>query len=634
METTILFAPLIGALICGFCWKLIGEMAAQWSATLLVYLASALSWILLINHDGSVETTQILRWIESGTLSSDWAIRIDRLSAVMLVVVTTISALVHFYSFGFKAPEDRLPKAGSYRPRLFAYLSLLTFAMLMLVTADNLIQLFFGWQAVGFATFLLIGFYYRKPSANKAAVKSVVVNRVGDAALLLGVVATYWLTDSLRFEDMFAVLPDLAASRIAFLWGDWTAANLLGVLLVIAAMAKSAQIFLHTWLSDTVETPAPAVALIQTVATTAVGLFLICRMAPLIDVAPAAQQMLLIVGAVTAACASAIAIAQNDIKRVLVFSTCSQLGFMFVAVGIGASSIAIFHLTTHAFAKATLILGAGSVIQTMQNGRDIQKYGALWRRMPWTFSAMLIATLALTGVGVPLTSIGFAEFASTAAIMQNTFASSNTFVFWLLIVAVVLTGIYAWRLLFLTFFGDARCEKGMQEEARDGSFLALAALAFLAVGATYAGMIGYGAEKGLLQIADDVPNWVKLSPIVATFFGFVLAFWAYIQRPELPEKLVAQFPAPQRLLFNRFYFDEIYDALIVRPMTSLSNLLWRSIDVGAIDRGLDGLAKSAVPQIARLSDRFQAGGTLVYVLGVVVGVAVLLLLVTTGGGAN
>ena len=356
MESIILFAPLVGALITGFGWKLIGEKPAQWFATAMLFLAAFLSWVVFLTFDGVTEHIQLLRWIESGSLSTDWAIRMDRLTAIMLIVITTVSSLVHLYSFGYMAHDENFKDNEPYRARFFAYLSFFTFAMLMLVTADNLVQMFFGWEGVGVASYLLIGFYYKKPSANAAAIKAFVVNRVGDFGFALGIFGLFYLTDSIKFDDVFAAAPELANTTLHFLWADWNAANLLAFLLFVGAMGKSAQLFLHTWLPDAMEGPTPVSALIHAATMVTAGVFLVCRMSPLMEFAPEAMMFVTFIGATTAFFAATVGLVQTDIKRVIAYSTCSQLGYMFVAAGVGMYSAAMFHLLTHAFFKAMLFL--------------------------------------------------------------------------------------------------------------------------------------------------------------------------------------------------------------------------------------------------------------------------------------
>ena len=506
METIILFAPLVGAILCGFGWKFFGETAAQWISTSLLFLAAFLSWIIFLTFDASAHpngsyTVNILRWIESGTLSTDWAIRMDRLTATMLIVITTVSALVHLYSFGYMAHDDNFKEGESYRPRFFAYLSFFTFAMLMLVTADNLVQMFFGWEGVGVASYLLIGFYYRKPTANAAAIKAFVVNRVGDFGFALGIFALYLVTDSVKFTDIFAAIPDLQDHTIAFLWADWNTLNLIAFLLFIGAMGKSAQLFLHTWLPDAMEGPTPVSALIHAATMVTAGVFLVCRMSPLMEYAPQATNFIVFLGASTAFFAATVGLVQNDIKRVIAYSTCSQLGYMFVAAGLGAYSVAMFHLLTHAFFKAMLFLGAGSVIHAMHHEQDMRNYGGLRHKIPKTFAMMMIGTLAITGVGIPLLyvgfPIGFAGFVSKDAIIETAYAgTAGGYAFWMLVVAALMTSFYSWRLMFMTFYGTPRGDAHTHDHAHESPNSMLVPLYVLAVGAVFSGMVWYGSFFG------------------------------------------------------------------------------------------------------------------------------------------
>ena len=497
MESLILFSPLVGAIIGGFGWKLIGERGAMWITTGLLFFACALSWIVFFTHDGTTDHIQIMRWIESGTLSTDWSIRLDRLTAIMLIVVTTVSALVHLYSFGYMDHDPQWKEGEVYKPRFFAYLSFFTFAMLMLVTSDNLVQMFFGWEGVGVASYLLIGFYYRKPTANAAAIKAFVVNRVGDFGFALGIFALFFLVDSIRFDDIFAAAPELAETQLTFLWTEWNAANLIAFLLFIGAMGKSAQLFLHTWLPDAMEGPTPVSALIHAATMVTAGVFLVCRMSPLMEFAPEAMAFVTFLGATTAFFAATVGLVQNDIKRVIAYSTCSQLGYMFVAAGVGVYSVAMFHLFTHAFFKAMLFLGAGSVIHAMHHEQDMRNYGALRKKIPYTFWAMMIGTLAITGVGIPLTHIGFAGFLSKDAVIESAWAGTQGgYAFWMLVIAALFTSFYSWRLIFLTFFGEARGDKHTHAHAHESPMVMLVPLGVLALGAIFSGMIWYGSFFG------------------------------------------------------------------------------------------------------------------------------------------
>ncbi len=496
MLTIILFAPLIGALVGGFGWKIMGEQAAQWITTGLLFLAAFLSWIVFLTFNGETQHIEILRWIQSGALDTSWGIRLDRLTAIMLIVVTTVSSLVHLYSFGYMAHDDNFGEGVAYKARFFAYLSFFTFAMLMLVTADNLVQMFFGWEGVGVASYLLIGFYYKKPSANAAAIKAFVVNRVGDFGFALGIFGLFFLVDSIKMDDVFAAAPKLAETNLTFLWQSWNAANLIGVLLFIGAMGKSAQLFLHTWLPDAMEGPTPVSALIHAATMVTAGVFLVCRMSPLFEYAPEAKAMIVWIGASTAFFAATVGLVQNDIKRVIAYSTCSQLGYMFVAAGSGVYGAAMFHLLTHAFFKAMLFLGAGSVIHAMHHEQDMRNYGGLRKKIPYTFWAMMIGTLAITGVGLPLTEIGFAGFLSKDAIIESAYAGGSGYAFWALVIAAAMTSFYSWRLMFMTFYGPEKGNHHTHEHAHESPMVMLVPLGVLALGAVFSGMVWYNSFFG------------------------------------------------------------------------------------------------------------------------------------------
>ena len=706
MENIILFAPLVGSLLCGFGWKFIGESAAMWVATGLLFLSAALSWVVFLTFDGVTEHIQILRWIESGSLSTDWAIRMDRLTAIMLIVITTVSSLVHLYSFGYMAHDPQWHEGESYKPRFFAYLSFFTFAMLMLVTSDNLVQMFFGWEGVGVASYLLIGFYYRKPSANAAAIKAFVVNRVGDFGFALGIFGLFYLTDSIRFDDVFAAAPQLAETQIAFLWTEWNAANLIAFLLFVGAMGKSAQLFLHTWLPDAMEGPTPVSALIHAATMVTAGVFLVCRMSPLMEFAPEAMMFVTFLGATTAFFAATVGLVQTDIKRVIAYSTCSQLGYMFVAAGVGMYSAAMFHLLTHAFFKAMLFLGAGSVIHAMHHEQDMTNYGGLRKKIPYTFAAMMIGTLAITGVGIPLTHYGFAGFLSKDAIIESAFAGGTAYAFWLLVAAAAMTSFYSWRLIFLTFYGAPRGDQHTHDHAHESPMTMLVPLGVLSLGAIFSGMLWYssffghadqvgkfygipyaeaaahgdghaddhgddhatdshakddhGADGGkgkdkhhyvftgqpgegalyfapdnhVLDDAHNVPNWVKVSPFIAMLSGFVMALWFYIWNPSLPARLAANQRPLYLFLLNKWYFDEIYDALFVNPAKKLGRFLWKRGDGDVIDGGLNGVAMGIIPFFTKLAGRAQSGYIFTYAFAMVIGIAVLVTWMTLSGGAH
>ena len=663
MTTIILLAPLVGALICGFFWTLLGEKVAQAISTGLLFLAAVLSWYVFLTFDGPTQHITLLRWIESGLLSTDWGIRLDRLTAIMLVVVTTVSALVHLYSVGYMAHDENWGHDEPYRARFFAYLSFFTFAMLALVTADNLVQMFLGWAGVGVASYLLIGFYYRKASANAAAIKAFVVNRVGDFGFALGIFGLFYLTDSIRFDDVFANVEELSKTNLHFLWTDWNAANLLGVLLFIGASGKSAQLFLHTWLPDAMEGPTPVSALIHAATMVTAGVFLVCRMSPLYEFAPEAKQFIVIIGASTAFFAATVGLVQNDIKRVIAYSTCSQLGYMFVAAGSGVYGAAMFHLFTHAFFKAMLFLGAGSVITAMHHEQDMRNYGNLRGKVPFTFAMMMIGTLAITGVGIPLTHIGFAGFLSKDAIIESVFAGGSMYGFALLVISACFTSFYSWRLIFMTFYGPEKGDHHAHEHAHESPMVMLIPLAVLAVGAVFAGMIWvdsfFGSHEGVDQFfhlaegaapgmggiyigeanhvmaaAHESPVLVSLAPFIAMLIGLATAYLFYIVRPDLPGKLATQQAPLYRFLLNKWYFDEIYDAIFVRPAQWLGNFLWKRGDGDVIDGTLNGIAMGIIPYFTRLAGRAQSGYIFTYAFAMVLGIGILITWMTLSGGAH
>ena len=497
MELFVIVSPLLGAILAGFGWKIIGEKVALILATSSLFLACFVSWFLFLDFDGELRIVQIFKWMSSGSLEAYWAIRFDRLTAIMLVVVTTVSALVHLYSFGYMDHDPNWTNHETYKPRFFAYLSFFTFAMLMLVTSDNLLQMFFGWEGVGVASYLLIGFYYKKPTANAAAIKAFVVNRVGDFGFALGIFGIFYLSGSIQFSHVFASAQSLADKEIVFLWTEWNAANLIAFLLFVGAMGKSAQLFLHTWLPDAMEGPTPVSALIHAATMVTAGVFLVCRMSPLMEFAPNAMSFITFIGATTAFFAATIGLVQNDIKRVIAYSTCSQLGYMFVAAGSGVYSAAMFHLFTHAFFKALLFLGAGSVIHAMHHEQDMRKYGGLSKKIPYTFGAMMIGTLAITGVGIPLTHFGFAGFLSKDAIIESAYAASlGGYSFWMLVISALCTSFYSWRLIFMTFYGNPRGDIHTYDSAHESPKIMLVPLAILSLGAIFSGMIWYKSFFG------------------------------------------------------------------------------------------------------------------------------------------
>ncbi len=540
-----------------------GSRAAELITTCLLLAAAGMSWATFIDvgfmhHDARIA---LMPWITSGDLQVSWSLRVDTLTAVMLVVVTTVSSLVHMYSIGYMDEDP-------YRPRFFAYLSLFTFAMLMLVTADNLVQLFFGWEGVGLASYLLIGFWYQKPSANAAAIKAFVVNRVGDFGFALGIFAIFALIGSTDFETIFAGAPGLTGKTIDFFGWHADALTLTCVLLFMGAMGKSAQFLLHTWLPDAMEGPTPVSALIHAATMVTAGVFMVARLSPLFELAPDAQAVVMFFGATTAFFAATVGLVQNDIKRIVAYSTCSQLGYMFVAMGAGAYSVGMFHLFTHAFFKALLFLGSGSVIYAMHHEQDIRNMGGLWRKIPYTFAMMCIGTLALTGFPF------FAGYFSKDAIIESAFASHNPLAFYgflMTVVAAGLTAFYSWRLVFKTFFGEPH-DQEHYEAAHEAPLWMLVPIGVLAAGSIFAGypfkevFAGPGVEEffresikmhpGIIEGMEAIPQWIKLLPTVMMVIGAYVAYVFYIRRPYLPVELARQHQMLYQFLLNKWYFDE------------------------------------------------------------------------------
>ena len=681
MELFVLFAPLIGGILAGFGWKILGEKAAIIVSTSLLFFACFVSWFLFLEFDGELRIIKIFKWMSSGSLEAFWAIRFDRLTAVMLIVVTTVSALVHLYSVGYMDHDPNWSESETYKPRFFAYLSFFTFAMLMLVTSDNLLQMFFGWEGVGVASYLLIGFYYKKPTANAAAIKAFVVNRVGDFGFALGIFGIFFLTGSIQFSDIFYSAQSLSLMEIRFLWADWNAANLLAFLLFVGAMGKSAQLFLHTWLPDAMEGPTPVSALIHAATMVTAGVFLVCRMSPVMEFAPDAMAFVTFIGATTAFFAASIGLVQNDIKRVIAYSTCSQLGYMFVAAGSGVYSVAMFHLFTHAFFKALLFLGAGSIIHAMHHEQDMRNYGGLRKKIPYTFAAMMIGTLAITGVGIPLTHYGFAGFLSKDAIIESAYAASlGGYSFWMLVLSALFTSFYSWRLIFMTFYGDPRGDSHTHSSAHESPKTMLIPLAVLSLGAIFSGMIWYksffgdhysvnkffGIREAISQshdISDDagrsndnlavdvpigaiymapnnhildeahhVPKWVKLSPFVAMIIGFLLSYIFYIWRTDMPRKLAQNQRYLYSFLLNKWYFDEIYEILFVRSARFLGRFLWKKGDGQTIDGFINNFSMVFIPLLTKLAGRAQSGYIFTYAFAMVLGIVVLITWMTLGAG--
>ena len=670
MYQAIVFLPLLGFLIAGLFGRVIGARASEIITTALLFISCALSWVAFVQVGfGSGATRiQIATWMQSGGLQVDWAFRVDTLTAVMLIVVTTVSALVHLYSIGYMADDP-------HRPRFFAYLSLFTFAMLMLVTADNLVQMFFGWEGVGLASYLLIGFWFKKPTANAAAMKAFIVNRVGDFGFALGIFLVFWTTGSVAFDQVFARIPEIAGQSFRMFGYEWNLITIASLLLFMGAMGKSAQFLLHTWLPDAMEGPTPVSALIHAATMVTAGVFMVARLSPIFEFSPNALTVVVVIGAVTAFFAATVGLVQNDIKRVIAYSTCSQLGYMFVALGVGAYGAGIFHLFTHAFFKALLFLGAGSVIHAMHHEQDMRNMGGLRKHIPLTAAAMAIGTLALTGF--PL----LAGYFSKDAIIESAFAKATgagSFAFVLLVTAAAMTSFYSWRLYFMTFEGKPRWggaghgahhadeahptahsfeEKthGAHAHAHDdhghgdhghghahapheSPLVMLIPLAVLSIGAVAAGFlfkeafVGHnyeqfwkaalftGKDNHIIHDFHNVPKWVVWSPFVAMVIGFGLAFYMYVMKPEVPGQIAARHEFLYRFLLNKWYFDELYDVLFVRPAKWLGRFLWKTGDGAVIDGlGPDGISARVVDVTNRVV-RLQSGYVYHYAFAMLMGV--------------
>ena len=606
-----------------------GSRAAELITTGLLLIAAALSWFMLVDvgfehHDVRVA---LFPWITSGDLQVSWSLRVDTLTAVMLVVVNTVSSLVHLYSIGYMDEDPN-------RPRFFGYLSLFTFAMLMLVTADNLVQLFFGWEGVGLASYLLIGFWYQKPSANAAAIKAFIVNRVGDFGFALGIFAVFMLIGSTDFETIFGAASALTGKTIDLFGWHPDALTLTCLLLFMGAMGKSAQFLLHTWLPDAMEGPTPVSALIHAATMVTAGVFMVARLSPLFELAPTAQAFVMFIGGTTAFFAATIGLVQNDIKRIVAYSTCSQLGYMFVAMGAGAYSVGMFHLFTHAFFKALLFLGSGSVIYAMHHEQDIRNMGGLWRKIPYTFAVMCIGTLALTGFPM------FAGYFSKDAIIESAYASHNTFAtyaYLLTVVAAGLTSFYSWRLIFKTFFGEPH-DQEHYEAAHESPLTMLVPIGVLAGGSILAGFpfreifaSPHGVEEffrnslkinpHILEDMEQIPHLLGFLPTVMMVVGFLISWLFYIRRPYLPVELANQQPLLYQFLLNKWYFDELYDLIFVGPAKWIGRFLWKVGDGKIIDGlGPDGVS-ARVLDVTRNAIKLQTGYLYHYAFAMLIGVA-------------
>ena len=672
----IVFLPLLAAIVAGFSNKTFGAVLPKIVTTGALFISAFLSWTVFIPYlsGGEATVTPVLDWIHSGDLAIDWALRVDALTAVMLVVITSVSALVHLYSWGYM---DEDPD----QPRFFAYLSLFTFAMLMLVTADNLVQMFFGWEGVGLASYLLIGFWFRKPSANAAAIKAFVVNRVGDLGFMLGIFGTYLVFHTISIPEILRLAPGMAGSTIGFVGYRIDTMTLLCLLLFVGAMGKSAQLGLHTWLPDAMEGPTPVSALIHAATMVTAGVFMVCRLSPMFETSPFALHVVMTIGAATCLFAATVGLVQTDIKRVIAYSTCSQLGYMFFAAGCGAYGAAMFHLFTHAFFKALLFLGAGSVIHAMHHEQDMRYYGGLRKHIPLTFWGMMMGTLAITGVGIPAVfgnpiAFGFAGFHSKDAIIEGAWAAGQHGASIVGIIVALLTSFYSWRLMFLTFWGKPRWEQsehiqhalhdahghGHDDHGHDHAhahadhghghaahsdgtggyhphespFPMLIPLILLSIGAVFAGFVfhGYFIEPSageaywhgaiafnehLMHAMHEVPLGVKLSASVAMLLGLLGAYIFYIRAPEAPARLAATYRPIYLFLLNKWYFDELYNLLFVRPAFALGRFFWHRGDEKTINRlGPDGAAW-IVERSSRVAGRVQSGYVYTYAFVMLLG---------------
>jgi NADH-quinone oxidoreductase subunit L len=676
----IVFFPLVGALIAGLLGRIIGHRTSEYITTGLLIASAVLSWVVFAGYwfapeaaegAGHAEATKVvvMSWIHSGSLSLDWVLRVDTLTAIMLVVVNTVSSLVHVYSIGYMADDP-------HRSRFFAYLSLFTFAMLMLVTADNFLQMFFGWEGVGLASYLLIGFWYTRPSANAAAMKAFVVNRVGDFGFALGIFAAFMVLGQLNFDDAFHAVEGHKDAVIHFLSWDFHAMTVVCLLLFMGAMGKSAQFLLHTWLPDAMEGPTPVSALIHAATMVTAGVFMVARLSPMFQASEVAMMTVMLVGAMTAFFAATVGLVQNDIKRVIAYSTCSQLGYMFVALGAGVYSAGVFHLFTHAFFKALLFLGAGSVIHAMHHEQDMRNMGGLAKKIPLTYYAMIIGTLALTGVGIPGTPLGFAGFFSKDGIIEASYAtgaSTGYIAFWALVIAAMFTSFYSWRLIHLTFHGKPReahaaahghdahahddhahDDHGHHGSAYDNAHesprVMLVPLAILAFGAVFAGVVfndlffGHAehinhffqgavvVSEPLMEAVHDVPLWVKWSATVAMLLGFGAAWQMYIRDPAMPKRLADANPGLYQFLLNKWYFDELYNFLFVKPALWLGNALWKGFDDWLVDQTITEGIGNRVKDVTARVVKLQSGYLYHYAFAMLIGIAALLTFAIAAGG--
>ena len=627
------FLPLLGATIAGFFGRFIGNRGAHVVTCLGIGLAALCSIPTFIDVaiHGHSHVVPVFSFLVSGTFEAAWALRYDTLSATMVMTVSCVSTLIHVYSVGYMSHDKS-------QPRFMAYLSLFSFAMLALVTADNLVQLFFGWEGVGVVSYLLIGFWYHKPSACAAAIKAFVVNRVGDFGFLLGIFAVYYLFDAVTFDVIFSAAPGKADSTVTLFSHQWHALTITCLLLFVGAMGKSAQLFLHTWLPDAMEGPTPVSALIHAATMVTAGVFLVARMSPLFEYAPTALAVVTIVGATTAFFAATVGCVQNDIKRIIAYSTCSQLGYMFVACGVSAYQGGIFHLMTHAWFKALLFLSAGSVIHAMSDEQDIRKMGGIWNKIPMTFAVMTIGTIAITGIP-PLSGFFSKDMIIEAAHASET--SAGHYAYLMTILVALLTSFYSWRLIFITFFGVPRADHHTMEHIHESPYVMLIPLFVLSLGAVFIGggfnelFVGHGREHfwgEAIKVlpahdtierahAEHAPFVIQWLPLIVSLAGLAVAYWMYMARPGTAARLANAMPWLYRFLLNKWYFDELYNFLFVRPAFKLGRLFWKGGDGAIIDGlGPDGVS-SVVVRAARRLGIVQSGYLYHYAFAMIIGIA-------------
>jgi len=637
MYTAAVFLPLLGFLIVGLFGRKLGDKMSQFITCAFMAVSCILSWVIFkeVSLGGTSKTIELFTWISSGSLDVSWALRVDSLTAVMLIVVNTVSFMVHVYSVGYMHHDPSVP-------RFMAYLSLFTFAMLMLVTADNLVQLFFGWEGVGLASYLLIGFWHHKPSANAAAIKAFIVNRVGDFGFALGIFGVFMLFDSVNFTTIFAAAPDMANVSVILFGSEWHAMTIICLLLFVGAMGKSAQIGLHTWLPDAMEGPTPVSALIHAATMVTAGVFMVTRMSPLFELSETALAVVTVVGATTAFFAATVGCVQNDIKRVIAYSTCSQLGYMFFAIGVSAYPAAIFHLMTHAFFKALLFLGAGSVIHAMSDEQDIRRMGGIWKHIPFTYAMMWIGSLALAGIPF------FAGYYSKDMILEASFGAHSwvgTYAFAMGIAAAFMTAFYSWRLIIMTFHGKPRADEKVMAHIHESPVSMTGPLFVLATGAVVAGwlgnenFVGHAMEhfwNGAILIlpghdaidaAHHSPFWVKIAPLVVGLSGIGLAYVLYVYTTGKAQMLAERFKGLYTFMLNKWYFDELFDFLFVRPAFGLGRIFWKGGDENTIDYCGPNAAAEATKVFARLFGRLQTGFVYHYAFVMIVGMAALATLI-------